>query len=253
MEILTAQGPLEVAPAGLGHNHPPVTPYEAIKAHIDDLDMEARNYLDGEPIANEEQAKAVSKLLDDARKAKSAAEEQRKIEAKPFDDGKAEVQARYNPLCKDKTGKCDLIAETCKQVLAPWLQKIDDEQKAEAKRLADEAEAKRAEAAVALQAASGNLSAREEAEDLLKAADTAEKAATSASKAKAHAKGGERAVGLRDVYTPVLVKPIDALRHYMIEQSDPLKAWLLDQANRDVRAGKRAIPGFEIQHERVAR
>src|SRR3546814_7413600 len=53
--------------------------------------------------------------LDDARKARKAAEDQRKIEAKPFDDGKAAVQALWTPLTDEKKGRCALIADTCKK------------------------------------------------------------------------------------------------------------------------------------------
>ena len=40
---------------------------------------------------------------------------------------------------------------------------------------------------------------------------------------------------------------------YRDEGIPALKEWLLEQANKDVRSGARAIPGFEIKHERVAR
>jgi hypothetical protein len=51
---------------------------------------------------------------------------------KPFDEGKAEVQGRYNPLIQDKRGKTDLAIAACNDTLKPWLKKIEDEQRAEA-------------------------------------------------------------------------------------------------------------------------
>ena len=44
-------------------------PYEAIKAHIDDLYGEAKNWLDGAPIATAAQADEVARLLDLMRQA----------------------------------------------------------------------------------------------------------------------------------------------------------------------------------------
>lgn len=259
MDIITAQGPLSVGAhkplpelAGMGHNNPP-TPYEALKAHIDDLYEEAVNFLDGDPIATEEQAAAVNKLLDDARKAKAAAEAQRKIEARPFDDGKAEVQALWTPLTKDKTGKCDLIASTAKKALAPWLEAKEAEQQAAAQAAIQEAREKaQAAAEAAAKIAEDDLAGQGELAALQEESVAAQKVAAKAEKAKPLVAGEFRSAGLRNVYTPILVEPKEALRHYMQAQPEALKEWLLDQARRDVRAGKREIPGFTIQHERVA-
>ena len=77
------------AKAAIGHNMPPEpTPYEALKTHIDDLFDTAQSFLDGDPVNDAETAEMVSKLIDEARKARMAAEAQRKIEASdslPFD------------------------------------------------------------------------------------------------------------------------------------------------------------------------
>src|SRR6185312_12264238 len=92
--------------------------------------------------------------------------------------------------------------------------------------------------------ASGNLEEAENAERLLKAAEGLKKEAAKAEKQKAHARGGERAIGLVDVFTPTLIDACEALKHYRAKQPEFLKEWLLDQARADVRAGVRAIPGF---------
>lgn len=239
------------ATATIGHNNPPEpTPYEAHKANIDDLVLEAQNFLDGEPIETEGQAEAVSKLLDDARKASTAAEVQRKAEAKPFDDGKAAVQALWKPLI----GSADLAVEICKKALAPFLLAKDEAQRAAAEAARQEAERQAAAAREAAEKASEtDLAGQATARILQENAAAAEKAANRLDKAKAHASGGERAVGLTSVWAPTLVTPMDALKHYMATQPEPLKAWLLDQARQDVRAGKRSIPGFEITETKVAR
>src|SRR3546814_11800322 len=84
---------MATALAEIGHNSQAMTPYEAIKLHIDDLFETAQGFLDGDPIATEAQATSVSQLLDDARQARKAAEGQRKLEAKPFDEGKTNRQS----------------------------------------------------------------------------------------------------------------------------------------------------------------
>ena len=61
---------LEGRPPPAGHNQPPKTPFEAAEDRIDTLHIEAINWFDGEAIENQGQADAVSKLVDDFRKAK---------------------------------------------------------------------------------------------------------------------------------------------------------------------------------------
>ncbi len=41
--------------------------------------------------------------------------------------------------------------------------------------------------------------------------------------------------------------------HIPLEIPESANAWLLEQARQDIRAGKRDIPGFQLNHERVAR
>jgi hypothetical protein len=55
----------------------PADPAVLFKEEVDDLLLEARNYLDGEPIANEEQANAVSSLLNRLRRVAKDADEAR--------------------------------------------------------------------------------------------------------------------------------------------------------------------------------
>ena len=135
--------------AKMGHNNPPPSPFEAAAEKIETLHVEAKNWLDGEAIENQAQADEVSKLLDMARNAKKEADAARKEEAKPFDDGKKEVQARYKPLLD----RADAIADLCKKVIAPFIAKVEAE-KREAERSAPEkAEAARTAAAEAYAAA----------------------------------------------------------------------------------------------------
>lgn len=224
-------------------------PAVLFQEEIDDLLLEARNYLDGEPIANEEQAKAVSAILNRARRISNDADDIRKAEKKPHDDAGKIVQSKWRPILD----AADLAASTAKQALAPWLVKLDEGQRAIAEAARVEAERMAQIAIEARHSASGNLSAAEDAERLTKAAVAAGKDAARADKAKALATGGERAVGLVDKFTPELTDSCAALRHYRATVPNELKIWLLDQAFQDVRAGVRSIPGFNIISERVAR
>jgi hypothetical protein len=242
------------AKAVIGHNNPPEeSPYDAMKIHIEDLFLEATNFLDGDPVTTQEMADAIDAIKAKALEAEKDGDELRKAEAKPFDDGKKAVQERWNPLVHKETGKCRLIVQTCAKALAPYLKVKQDALDAEAARqrkiaddLAEEARLARATAPAS------DLTARVEADAALQAAADAQKQADRATNARAQAKGGKRATSLRDVWTPVLVEPKEALRHYMQAQREELLNWLLSQAEKDVRIGKREIPGFRIDHDRVA-
>jgi len=228
---------------------PNAPPVEAMGMHIDDLFDEAKNFLDGSGVTTQAEADGVSKLLDDVRKAKSGAEAQRIVEKKPHDDAAAAVQAAWKPLL----AKCDLVADTCKKALAPFLAAKEAAQREEAARVAKAAEKARSAALAARQAAPvADLAAREEAERLDAIARDAEKLANRATKTKAHATGGTRAIGLRSYWTAELVDPVAALKHYREHQPEALKHWLAEQARMDVNGGARSIPGFAISEERRA-
>lgn len=244
----------------IGHNHPPAdaepTPFEMSEVEIGDLFAEAKNWLDGEPVSSQAQADAVSKLIDDLRKAGKLADERRVAENKPFDDGKAEVQARYAPLISDTKsikGKVPLAIEMAKKALTPWLQKLEEEKAAAAKKAREEAEAaeRAAQEALAAARAADDLSKREEAEKLLAQAKTAEAVADKAENAKAHATGGSKAMGLRSVWRAEMTDPRAAAAHYWQTRRPDVDAFFQGLADADVRAGKRDIPGFMIAETRV--
>lgn len=248
---------MAAALATIGHNNPPEpTPFEAIKVHIDDLMTEAKNWCDGQPIESQDQADLVARLKDDFLAAQRAADEARKKENEPFDEGKARVQAKYAPLIADtKTvrGVTVIAVEALRATLQPWLKKLDDEQKAaaeEARRLAQEAADKAAEAM--RQAEVSDLGAREEAEALVAEANRAGSAAKAAENARPLARGEGRATGLRSYWTPVLDDPRAALVHYVSARPEQIKSFLCQLAMADVSAGKRQIPGFTVKEDKRA-
>ena len=231
----------------IGHNNPPVDPFDAFAAHIGDLFEEAKNFLDGAGVESQGQADAVATLMDQLRKASKDADKARTEEKKPHDDAAKAVQAKWKPLLD----KADLATRTAKDALAPWLQKLEDEKRAIAEAARREADAKAAAAAEAMRhAQSLDLAAQEQAEALLKAAKQSEAAANRAENDKAHAHGGARAAHLRSYFAPELVNPSEALRHYVQTNPDAVKAFLLDLAVKDVASGKRTIPGFEVNETR---
>ena len=252
---IVQSAPVRTGAAPIGDNGAPaVTSFEAIEEEIRTLHGEAKNWLDGEPIANGGQAEAVGKLRDMLRDAAGRAEKMRKEEAKPFDDGKAEVQGRYNPLIQKDRGLTDLAIKACNSALAPWLKKIEDDQRAEAaaKMQAANEQAYQASRSAVEARDSCDLAKRETAEELLKSAKAALGDAKRADNAKPQVAGMKKAIGLKSEWHPVLVDPAAALAHYRKEQPALLKQWLFEQAQKDVRAGARSIPGFDVKEERVA-
>lgn len=239
--------------ATIGDNNPPEpTPFEQSAQEIEELYVEAEGWLDGVKIETKGQADGISLLMDLIRTAEKKAEERRKAEAKPFDDGKAEVQARYNPLIQKDKGKCALALAACKAALKPWLEKLDAEQREIARKAREEADRQREEAQAALRASQAdNLAERAAAEARLREADRAEREAKNAEKQKAHAEGGRRAVGLRTTYRPELIDARAAAAHYWSHARREMEEFLLQLAKEDVRAGTRTIPGFNVIEERA--
>lgn len=243
------------AHATIGHNNPPEpTPFEASKATISDLFAEAKNWCDGEPIASQEQADEVQKLLRLIQAAEKEADERRIAENKPFDDGKAEVQARYAPLIantKSVKGMTVLAVDACKKALTPWLLKVEAENKAKAEALRKEAEEKAAAAQAAMRVRDGDLEKSAAAEVLVQEAKQAEADARRADNAKASAKGAGRAVTMRDYYTPEIVDATQFARHVWTVHRADMDAFLATMAARIVSNGiTSGIPGVTVHHER---
>lgn len=231
----------------IGHNQPPAG-FETCHTAINDLYEEAKQWLDGEPITDQEQADALNTLASRIREAAKLAEENRKMEAKPFDDGKAEVQARYKPL---KT-MADTALDAVKSALKPYLLELDRQQREAAEQARKEAEAKRLEAEFAIAARdSANLEQREDAEKLLADAKAAEAEAARADKAKAHAKGDSRATGLRTQWAVKIDNESAAMQWAWKAYRTAMLAACLDLAKAEVRRGKRQIDGFTIIEEKV--
>lgn len=229
----------------IGHNMPP---FEAAKQVIEDLYNEAKLWLDGEPVTTQDQANALNTLQSKIREAAKLAEKNRKEEAKPFDDGKAEVQARYKPIIS----KADDADAAVKAALRPYLIELERQQKEEAEKARQEAARKQQEAMEAMrQRDASNLAQSEEAERLVKESKAAEEAARKADNAKAHAKGDGRATGLRSVWKASMTDQREAAAWAWKERNAELMVWVQEQADKAVRSGSRDIQGFSVTEEKV--
>lgn len=240
--------------ATVGHNNPP-SPFDEIKTRIEDLYDEAKQWLDGEPVTTQDQANALNTLETRIREAAKEAEALRKSEVKPFDDAKAEIQERFNTLIgetKTVTGKTVMAIAAIKGALKPYLLELDRIQREAAAKARAEAEKAEQTALVAMQTRSAdNLAEREEAERLLTEAKAMDAAASKAEAAKAHAKGDGRATGLRSVWKAQMESQRDSAAWAWNAHREELMAFVQSLADKDVRAGARAIPGFTIIEEKV--
>ena len=244
---------MALAIAQIGHNKPPeMTAFEALSANIDDLFDEAKLWMDGEPVTTQQQADALNTLETRIRDAATAAEKERKSEAKPFDDGKKAVQDRYNPLIQKGKGKTDQAISCIKSALKPYLIELDRIQREQADKARALAEQKQREAMEAMQNRdAANLEQSIEAERLVQDAKAAELAANRADKQKAHAKGEGRATALRTVWRAKMTDKREAAKWAMNTHTDDFIAFIQDKADKAVRAGGRSIPGFNISEEKV--
>lgn len=240
--------------AKIGHNQPPEpTPFEASKEAIEGLFEEAKCWLDGEPIANQAQADDLQKLMRMIQAAAKEADERRKEEARPFDDGKAEVQARYNPLIQKDKGLADLAISACKKALAPWLIKVDEDNRRIAAAARAAAEEKQRIAMEAMRERDGDLGKAVLAEALVEEAKKAESDARFAEKLKASAKGEGRAVTLRDYFTAEVTDYTAFARHAWAAHRSDMREFLDGLAKRIVDAGVHSgTPGVTVHHERRA-
>lgn len=237
------------AVAGIGHNAPPVDPFDAIKQEIEDLFDEAKNFCDGEPIDTPELAAAITELHDRIHAAGKRADDLRVDEKAPLDEKVKALQAKYAPLIADTKsakGKVVLGKEACQSLLTPWrdAQRIAKEKEAAA--IAAKAEAARLTAQEAIRASSGNLAEREAAESLLQDAKKLEKTAARSWKS------ATTGTGLRSVWMAELVDEEAAMDWLWARAKHEVLAVAQRNADELVRSGVRSVPGFVVREEKQA-
>lgn len=221
------------------HNNPP-DPIDAALAPFGDAISEAENWLDGSPVENEGQMKAVDDLLRSIKAAKKAVTEAEESEAKPIYDQWKAAKARFAPTITD----LDRIAKGLVAIVDAFKRRLAAE-KAEAERKARaEAEAKMRAAAEAARAAdAGNIEAQRAAAAAQAEAEAAAEAAAEASK--------DTVKGLRKV-TRYEVTDHRALLHWIAaNRRDDLTAFIDDWARRHHRECAGA-DGLSVWQEREA-
>lgn len=247
-----------IASQAIGANNPPEpAAYVESREEIDALMIEARNWLDGEPIASQEQADSVARLMTLLSEASKRADTRRKAEAKPHDDAKAEIQERWNRLIgdnKSSRGTAVLALAACRQALLPWEVAQRKAREAEAARLRAEAEAARREAALATQlAAPTNLVERENADAIAREAAALERDARRAENAKSATTGGGRALSVAGrpvaVVTDLAEFSEHAFRHHRARYAELMGVLAQEIANARVTN----IPGVRIDTAHTVR
>lgn len=223
----------------IGHNGAPA--YLDVFQTIDDLYQTAKDFADGEPIADEAMHDTISSLRDQIHEAGKKADELRVEEKRPFDDGAKAVQAKYKPVLT----KVDKAKAALGDLLAAWRKRVADEKAAAAAAARAEADRIAQEAQAAIRASSGNLEAREQAEALLDEAKAVERAAKRADKA------ATTGLGLRSAWRAELVDEAAALDWAYGRAPEAFKELVQGMADGVVRAGVRAVPGFRVFDEKV--
>jgi hypothetical protein len=217
---------------GPGHNKSPLDV-------IQDLYDEAENWLDGEPLETKKQHDTLIELIRQLRAARTAADEARKEEAKPFDEGKKAIQAKYNPFIQPQKGMVDRAIASAKTVLEPYLLEQTRIKRENDERLAAEAAQAMTEAKALMKSSAGDLAAREEAEQRLEDATEAEKIAKRAIKQNV-------AKGSTSRWDVELVDRTEAARWLWSAHTERFDELLLQVAKERVAGGSRTIPGFTI-------
>jgi hypothetical protein len=230
----------------------PITAAEAKNARASDLHTEAIDTLYDEAkqwfdadfnIETEAQAEGVEKMLDLAREAWNAADDDRDKEKRPHDLAGKEVQKRYRPILQ----KAERIQDSCKAKLKLWRDKLKErkEREAEATRKAAAEAAERA--AQAAKAARGDLGAMELAESAQEEADRLTRAANKAEK------NVNKGLGLRTVgYDIEITDRKEALKHYLVRNPQAFVDLIEELARADARQGALMVPGITITPRKEA-
>lgn len=224
-----------------------VPAHVAVFAEIDDLYGEAKNWADGEAISSQEMHDQIEKLHTGLHEAGKRADDLRVEEKKPLDDQVKAIQDRYNPYIQPKKGKVERAKASLGELLAPWRKKVADDKAAEAAAKAAEAAAATKAAEEAIRSSSGNLGAREYAEELLADAKKLERGAKRADKA------ATTGLGLRSVWNVNISDETKALDWAFEHAPGEFMAMALSLAEEQVRKGVRSIEGFSIVEKKVAR
>ena len=162
----------------IGGNNPPDPIDEALAPYADDL-SEAENWLDGSPVETEAQMKAVDALLKNIKAAKKDVGEAEESEAKPIYDQWKAAKARFKPTLDD----LDRIAKGLASTVNDFKRKLAEQKEAKRREAAiAAARAQRDAEEAAKTAAASDIEAQREAAEKLEQAREATKQAQAAGK-----------------------------------------------------------------------
>lgn len=230
------------APPPAGHNMPPEEIAET-PPHYDPIDEavapysglidEATNWLDGSPVENEDQMKAVDELLrgiKEARKAVTTAEESA---CKPLYDAWKGEKARWKPTVDD----LDRMVKGLASLVDGFKRKLAAEKEAARRRAFEEAEAaRRAAEEAARQANIGDIEAQREAAAAAEEARRAQMAAQAAKK--------DTVKGLRTVHRHEITDHRAALNWIIANDRDAVTAFIETYVAKNFR--EKAIAGVTV-------
>jgi hypothetical protein len=225
----------------IGHNNPPR--HEAFAMALEDVRLEAGNFLDGAPVETQDQADAIGVIMASARDIKRDADAARKEDKQPHLDAGRKVDADYKPVLQT----ADDIIKAAQAPLAVFLAKEQRAKELAAQKEREEAERMAAEALKAERAAVGDVEAIEAARAKQEEADKAQKTASRVAKAPVKVAGSGRSISLRTKQVAV-VQDYRELLLYVAKNDKPALDAFLDEYARKALPSK--LPGVEIVTER---
>ena len=224
--------------AVIGANNPP-DPIDAICAQHEGERMEAENWLDGTPVENEDQMKAVDTLRKAMREFRLSLEAGQKSATAPLYDAYKAEGARWKPSIEDaqriEKGLVALV-DGFKKKLAAEKEAAERAARAEAARKMREAE----EAARAANAA--DIEAQRAAAEAQREAEEAQRRAAAASK--------DTVKGLRTVTRYEITDIRDALHWIAKNDKDAMTAFVEDYVRRNHKTS--TITGVRVWQEKEA-
>ena len=222
------------------HNNPP-DPIDEISAAFEADREEAANWLDGSPVENEHQMKAVDALRKSMRQWRLDLEKGQKSATAPLHDAYKAEMARWKPVIDDaKMIEGGLVA-----AVDAFKRKLAEEKKAAERAAWEEANCAKQEAeAKARAAAASDLEAQREAEAARQAAIDAERKAQEAKK--------DNVKGLRKV-TKYEITDHKALLHWIAQNDrEAVTAFIEDYARRNHKGKALAAAGLRVWDEKEA-
>jgi hypothetical protein len=226
------------AHAVIGHNNPP-DPIDLALEPFTDIIEKAANWLDGAQVENEAQLRATDAILKELKAARKAVDTARDEVTKPLHEAwKGEV-ARWKPTQDDldRQVKCLIAAQ------APFKAKLAAE-KEEARLKAEAEAAAKAEAArqAHLMANAASIEEQRKADELLKEAEEAGKAASRAAK--------DTVNGMRTVQVYKIESHKSALHWIALNDRDALTFFIENYVRSNFKL--RAIDGVKVETRKEA-